>query len=154
MCAAQGWADAGGLPPDGSDGWRSKQLQPSYQTSILPLRSTHEVCSLGGDRRRPVGGQRRFGEASLGRKTKARQVALSTEPQEKIEGRDSQMAFPATVHVHFDNVNSESCQTFLAYLDREQYKYDVETGKSIDVRRSMKRRIVTGEPKIVTGEMQ
>ena len=44
------------------------------------------------------------------------------------------MAFPATVHVHFDNVNSESYQTFLAYLDREQYKYDVETGKSIDVR--------------------
>ena len=79
---------------------------------------------------------------------KARQVALSTEPQEKIEGRDSQMAFPATVHVYFDNVNSESYQTFLAYLDRLQYKYDIEMGKSTDVRRSMKRRMVTGEPKI------
>ena len=63
------------------------------------------------------------------------------------------MAFPATVHVHFDNVNSESYQTFLAYLDRLQYKYDVEMGKS-DVRRSMKRRMVTGEPKIVTDEME
>ena len=55
------------------------------------------------------------------------------------------MAFPATVHVHFDNVNSESYQTFLAHLDRLQYKYDVEIAKSVDVRRSMKRRIVTGE---------
>ena len=63
------------------------------------------------------------------------------------------MAFPATVHVYFDNVNSDSYQTFLAYLDRLQYKYDVEMGKS-DVRRSMKRRMVTGEPKIVTDEME
>ena len=44
--------------------------------------------------------------------------------------------FPATVHVYFDNVNSESYQTFLAYCDRLEYKYDVELGKSIDVRRS------------------
>jgi len=64
------------------------------------------------------------------------------------------MAFPATVRVYFDNVNSESYQTFLAYLDRLQYKFDVEPGKTIDVRRSMKRRMVTGEPKIVTDEME
>ena len=65
------------------------------------------------------------------------------------------MAFPATVHIYFDNVNSESYQTFLAYLDRLQYKYDVEMGKSIDVRRSsMKRRMVTGEPRIVTDEKE
>ena len=76
------------------------------------------------------------------------------EPHEKIEGRDSQMAFPATVHVYFDNVNSESYQTFLAYLDRLQYKYGVETGKTIDVRRSMKRRMVTEEPRIVTDEKE
>jgi hypothetical protein len=37
--------------------------------------------------------------------------------------------FPATVHVFFDNVNSESYQTFLAYCDRLEYKYDVEMGK-------------------------
>ena len=61
--------------------------------------------------------------------------------------------FPATVRVYFDNVNSESYQTFLAYCDRLEYKYDVELGKSIDVRRSMKRRIVTGEPRIITDEM-
>jgi hypothetical protein len=61
---------------------------------------------------------------------------------------------PATVHVYFDNVNSESYQTFLAYCDRLEYKYDVELGKSIDVRRSMKRRIVTGEPTIITDEME
>jgi hypothetical protein len=72
----------------------------------------------------------------------------------RMARRDSQMAFPATVHVYFDNVNSESYQTFLAYLDRLQYKYDVEMGKSIDVRRSMKRRTVTGEPRIITDEME
>ncbi len=51
---------------------------------------------------------------------------------------DSGMAekkFPATVRVYFDNVNSESYQTFLAYCERLGYKYDVEMGKSIDVRR-------------------
>ena len=62
--------------------------------------------------------------------------------------------FPATVHVYFDNVNSESYQKFLAYCDRLQHKYDVEMGKSIDVKRSMKRRIVTGEPRIITDEME
>ena len=62
--------------------------------------------------------------------------------------------FPATVHVFFDNVNSESYQTFLAYCDRLEHKYDVEMGKSIDVKRSMKRRIVTGEPRIITDEME
>jgi hypothetical protein len=60
--------------------------------------------------------------------------------------------FPATVHVYFDNVNSESYQTFLAHCDRLEYKYDVELGN--DVRRSMKRRIVTGEPRIITDEME
>jgi len=30
---------------------------------------------------------------------------------------------PATVRVYFDNVNSESYQTFLAYCDRLEYKY-------------------------------
>jgi hypothetical protein len=45
---------------------------------------------------------------------------------------------PATVHVYFDNVNSESYQTFLAYCERLEYKYDVELRKSIDVKRSMK----------------
>jgi hypothetical protein len=64
------------------------------------------------------------------------------------------MAFPATVHVHFDSVNSESYQTFLAYLDRLQYKYDVDMGKSVDVRRSTKRKMITGEPRIVTDEME
>ena len=62
--------------------------------------------------------------------------------------------FPVTVHVYFDKVNSESYQTFLAYCDRLEYKYDVEMGKSIDVKRSMKRRIVTGEPRIITDEME
>jgi len=66
----------------------------------------------------------------------------------------AEMKFPATVHVYFDNVNSESYQTFRAYCDRLEYKYDVELGKSIDVRRSMKRRIVTGEPRIITDEME
>jgi hypothetical protein len=62
--------------------------------------------------------------------------------------------FPATVHVYFDNVNSEGYQTFLAYCDRLGYKYDVEMGKAIDVKRSMKRRIVTGDPRIITDEME
>jgi hypothetical protein len=72
-------------------------------------------------------------------------------------GEDSEMAekkFPATVRVYFDNVNSESYQTFLAYCERLEYKYDVEMGKSIDVRRSMKPRIVTGQPRIITDEME
>ena len=33
--------------------------------------------------------------------------------------------FRATVHVYFDNVNSDSYQTFLAYCDRLEYRYDV-----------------------------
>jgi hypothetical protein len=49
---------------------------------------------------------------------------------------------------------SESYQTFLAYCDRLEYKYDVEMGRSIGVRRSMKSRIVTGEPRIITDEME
>src|SRR6516225_10212579 len=82
-------------------------------------------------------------------------ISQSSSPRPNpMASRDSQMAFPATVHVYFDNVNSESYQTFLAYLDRLQYKYDVETGKSTDVRRSMKRRMVTGEPRIITDEME
>jgi len=62
--------------------------------------------------------------------------------------------FPATVHVYFDDVKSESYQTFLAYCDRLEHKYHVEMGKAIDVRRSMKSRIVTGEPRIITDEME
>ena len=62
--------------------------------------------------------------------------------------------FPATVRVYFDNVNSESYQTFLAYCDRLAYRYDVEMGKSIDVKRSMRPRIVTGEPRIITDEIE
>ena len=62
--------------------------------------------------------------------------------------------FPATVRVYFDNVNSESYQTFLAYGDRLAYRYDVEMGKSIDVKRSMRPRIVTGQPRIITDEME
>jgi hypothetical protein len=62
--------------------------------------------------------------------------------------------FPATVRVYFDNVNSESYQTFLAYCERLEYKYDVEMGKSIDVKRSMRPRIVTGQPRIITDEME
>ena len=54
--------------------------------------------------------------------------------------------FPATVRVYFDNVNSESYQTFLAYCE--------EMGKSIDVKRSMRPRIVTGQPRIITDEME
>src|ERR1700741_4049059 len=44
--------------------------------------------------------------------------------------------FPATVHVYFENINSESYQTFLVYCDRLECRYDVEMGKSIDVKRS------------------
>ena len=62
--------------------------------------------------------------------------------------------FPATVHVYFENINSESYQTFLAYCDRLECRYDVEMGKSIDVRRSMTPRIVTGEPRIITDEIE
>ena len=61
---------------------------------------------------------------------------------------------PATVHVYFDNVNSESYQTFLAHCDRLEFKYAVELGKPIDVKRSMKRRMATGEPRIITDEME
>ena len=61
--------------------------------------------------------------------------------------------FPATVRVHFDNVNSASYQTFLAYCERLQYKYDVEMGNP-DVKRSMKPRIVTGQPRIITDEIE
>jgi hypothetical protein len=71
-----------------------------------------------------------------------------------VAPREGEKQLPATVHVYFDNVNSESYQTFLAYCDCLQYKYDVEMGKSIDVKRSMKRRIVTGEPRIITDEME
>ena len=76
-------------------------------------------------------------------------MGLGRQPMDRSE--EAQMAektSPATVHVYFDNVNSEGYQTFLAYCDRLEYKYAVELGKPIDVRRSMKRRIVTGEPTI------
>jgi hypothetical protein len=62
--------------------------------------------------------------------------------------------FPATVHVYFENINSESYQTFQAYCDRLECRYDVEMGKSIDVKRSIKPRIVTGEPRIITDEIE
>jgi len=62
--------------------------------------------------------------------------------------------WPATVRVYFDNVNSESYQTFLAYCERLEYKYDVQMGNLIYVRRSMKPRIVTGQPRIITDEME
>jgi hypothetical protein len=41
---------------------------PSYRYDLRSKGLKDEVCSLGGDRHRPVGGLRRFGEASLGRK--------------------------------------------------------------------------------------
>jgi hypothetical protein len=62
--------------------------------------------------------------------------------------------FPATVRVYFGDVNSESYQTFLAFCDRLEIRYDVEMGKSIDVKRSMKPRIVTGQPRIITDEIE
>jgi hypothetical protein len=56
--------------------------------------------------------------------------------------------------LYFDNVNSESYQTFLAYCERPEYEYDVELRKSIDVKRSMKPRVVRGNPGKITDEMQ
>jgi hypothetical protein len=48
--------------------------------------------------------------------------------------------FRATVHVYFDNVNSESYQTFLAYCDRLEYKYDVEICYPVAIRLRRSRR--------------
>jgi hypothetical protein len=51
-------------------------------------------------------------------------VRCVSDDDSSVEREGEQMAekkLPATVHVYFDNVNSESYQTFLAYCDRLEH---------------------------------
>ena len=54
-----------------------------------------------------------------------------------------------TVHIHVDDINS--CKTLLAYTTALNYKYSLQSDK--DIRRSVRRRYVMGEARIVTDEM-
>ena len=56
-----------------------------------------------------------------------------------------------TVHIHVDDINSLKCKTLLTYCNALNYKYYVQFDK--DVRRSVRPRLVTGEPRIVTDEV-
>jgi hypothetical protein len=56
-----------------------------------------------------------------------------------------------TVHIHVDDINSLKSKTLLTYCNALNYKYHVQSDK--DVRRSMRPRLVTGEPRIVTDEV-
>lgn len=57
-----------------------------------------------------------------------------------------------TVHIHVDDIKSLRFKTLLAYTSALNYKYSVQSDK--DIRRSGRRRLVTGEPRIVTDEME
>jgi hypothetical protein len=56
-----------------------------------------------------------------------------------------------TVHIHVDDINSLRFKTLLAYTTALNYKYSLQSDK--DIRRSVRRRYVMGEPRIVTDEI-
>jgi hypothetical protein len=58
---------------------------------------------------------------------------------------------PGTVHIHVDDINSLKFKTLLTYCGALHYKYDVQSHK--DIRRSMRPKVVTGEPRIFTDEV-
>ena len=58
----------------------------------------------------------------------------------------AEMKVPGTIHIHVDDVNS-----LLAYCGALHYKYHFQTDK--DVRRSMRAKLVVGEPRIVSDEI-
>jgi hypothetical protein len=58
---------------------------------------------------------------------------------------------PGTVHIQVDDINSLSFKTLLTYCGALNCKYHVQSHK--DIRRSMRPRVVTGEPRIVTDEI-
>jgi hypothetical protein len=56
-----------------------------------------------------------------------------------------------TVHIHVEDINSLRFKTLLAYCSALNYKYYVQSDN--DIKRSMRSRLVTGEPRIVTDEL-
>jgi hypothetical protein len=68
--------------------------------------------------------------------------SLTVMAEKKISG---------TVHIHVDDINSLRFKTLLAYCNALNYKCYVQSDK--DVKRSMRPRLVTGEPRIVTDEL-
>jgi hypothetical protein len=58
---------------------------------------------------------------------------------------------PGVIHIHVDDINSVKCKTLLAYCSAFHYTHHVQADK--DVRRSVKRRLLVGEPRIVSDEI-
>jgi hypothetical protein len=58
---------------------------------------------------------------------------------------------PGTIHIHVDDLNSLKCKTLLKYCSAFHYTHQVQPDK--DVRRSMKDRLVVGQPRIVSDEI-
>jgi hypothetical protein len=57
-----------------------------------------------------------------------------------------------TIQIRVDDLNSLRCKTLLAYASALHYKYEIVEDK--DVKRSARRsRMVVGEPRIVTDEI-
>ena len=56
-----------------------------------------------------------------------------------------------TVHIHVDDINSLRFKTLLAYTSALNYKYSVQSDK--DIRRSVRRGLVIGEPRITSDEI-
>jgi hypothetical protein len=57
---------------------------------------------------------------------------------------------PGTIQIHVDDINSLKCKTLLAYCSALHYTHHVQADK--DVSRSVKRRLLVGEPRIVSDE--
>jgi hypothetical protein len=58
---------------------------------------------------------------------------------------------PGVIHIHVDDVNSLRCKTLLAYCGALHYRHHFQADK--DVRRSMRAKLVVGEPRIVSDEI-
>ena len=62
----------------------------------------------------------------------------------------AQRKVAATIQVRVDDVNSLKCKTLLAYCGALHYTYEIQSDK--DIKRSVRRRLVVGEPRIISDE--
>jgi hypothetical protein len=56
-----------------------------------------------------------------------------------------------TITIQVDDINSLKCKTLLSYCNAFHYTCHVQADK--DVRRSMRARLVVGEPRIISDEI-
>jgi hypothetical protein len=58
---------------------------------------------------------------------------------------------PATITIHVDDIASLKCKTLLTYITALHYRFDVQSHKNI--KRSMKPRLLVGQARIVSDEI-